>query len=489
MKSSTTHHYLPLLLITLLTLFTLTFTSHAQNTKPNILFLFADDQRPDSIGAYNNPHIQTPNIDKLANSGFNFMQNYCMGSMHGAVCQPSRAMLNSGRTLYRVPMNLKNVKILPELLADNGYVTFGTGKWHNGGESFARGFHVGKNVLLGGMSDHTKVPIVDVSNGKISNKRTGDKFSSELFADAAVNFLDKHQGKKPFYAYVSFTSPHDPRQPPKEHVESYYKNKPPLPKNFLPQHPFNNGHMVLRDEVLAAWPRDKDTIREQLAEYYGMITHMDAQIGRIITKLKEKGFDKNTIIIYSADHGLAMGSHGLLGKQNLYEHSMGCPLIFVGPNIPKGKTQAFTYLLDIYPTLCDMLNIKQPSAVEGKSLHPLITGKSQQVRDSVYTSYAKVQRAVRTDHYKLIRYPQVNHTQLFDLKNDPNEMNNLASKPEHADKVKEMLTLLEKWQNKVDDKLPLTSKNPKPLEIDLSGHKRKPDRWQPQWIVDKYFKD
>ena len=194
--------------------------------RPNILFLFSDDQRADTIAAYGNLHIRTPNLDRLSRRGFNFRRAYCMGSIHGAVCQPSRAMLNSGRTLYRVPMDLSDTPILPELLGQAGYTTFGTGKWHNGQKSFARGFSNGSAVFFGGMSDHDRVPLVDIGrDGKFVNKRTGDGFSSTMFADAVIDFLRSHDGDSPFYAYVSFTAPHDPRTPPPEYRDAYLRGR------------------------------------------------------------------------------------------------------------------------------------------------------------------------------------------------------------------------------------------------------------------------
>ncbi len=108
----------------------------------------------------------------------------------------------------------------------------------------------------------------------------------------------------------------------------------------MPQHPFDHGALIIRDENLAAWPRTEEVVRDQLAEYYGLITHLDEQVGRILAALDENGQAENTIVVYAADHGLAVGSHGLLGKQNLYEHSMRCPLIVRGPGIPQGSTDA-----------------------------------------------------------------------------------------------------------------------------------------------------
>ena len=456
--------------------------------KPNFLFLFADDQRDDSIGAYGNSHIKTPNIDSLVERGFSFNRAYCMGSIHGAVCQPSRAMLMSGRTLYHVPMDLKETPLLPEQLGNAGYTTFGTGKWHNGQASFIRAFQQGKNVFFGGMSDHTQVPLKDISaNGKVIDKGKDNGFSSELFADATVEFLQSSSKEKPFFAYVSFTSPHDPRQPPKEFVDQYYSHLPPLPENFKPQHPFFNGWMTGRDEALAAWPRTPDVVQQQLAEYYGMISHMDAQVGRILNALEATGRADNTYIVYTADHGLAVGSHGLLGKQSLYEHSMGTPMIIAGPGIEKNSSDALVYLLDLFPTIADLADVKTPDSVEGNSLAPILKGEKDMVRETLFTTYEKYMRALTDGRWKLIRYPHINYTQLFDLKNDPHELTNLAEKPKQKKRVARMMAQLEEWQKITDDKTPLTSEKPVSMEIDLTGRKRTPDRHQPKWIVEKYF--
>lgn len=463
----------------------------AQGLRPNILFLLADDMRADAIAAHGNPHIRTPNLDKLASAGVSFRNNYIFGGNSGAVCVPSRAMLMTGKTWFHIDTaTLKNETLLPEHLGKNGYLTFATGKWHNGQPSWLRAFQRGKTIMFGGMSDHTQVPVRDLgSDGKLTEQRIASKFSSELFADSAIEFLTSHNATKPFFAYVAFTAPHDPRQPPLAFRERYYRDPPPTPRNFLPQLPFDNGMMAGgRDENLGPWPRTERLIRDQLAEYYGLITHMDEQIGRVLAALQSSGHATNTLIIFAADNGLALGSHGLLGKQSVFEHSMRTPLIVSGPGIPKNKSSdAFTYLLDLFPTICDVLALQPPRGLEGESLRPLWEGSRTRVRDSVFLPFLDIQRAVRDEHWKLIAYPKIGHLQLFDLALDPDETTNLIARPDLAHHTERLRALMQQWQTLVGDTVPIPAVNKVPPRIDLTGKQRTPDQWQPDWIINKYF--
>lgn len=460
----------------------------AAQDRPNILFLFADDQRPDTIAAWGNRHIQTPHLDRLANSGFSFRRAYCLGSNSGAVCLPSRGMLNSGKAYFRIQPDLAGEKLLGEVLKANGYRTFGTGKWHNQQPSWLRSFDEGDSIFFGGMSDHTNVPLHALKDGKLEPVNNHRRFSSDLFADSAIEFIKNHEGPEPFYAYVAFTAPHDPRTPPRRYREMYYKKRPPLPPNFMPQHPFDNGALIIRDEELSVWPRTKSDVSEHLAEYYGLITHLDQTIGRILKALEESGKAENTLIVYAADHGLSVGSHGLLGKQSLYEHSMGTPLIFAGPGVPqRQESQALVYLLDIYPTLLAAAGAAPPAPIDGEDLQPVWRGGKQQVRDSLFLSYQDSQRAVTDGRWKLIRYPQIGHTQLFDLEKDPHEMKSLAEDASQASRIEALTNLMMDWQRKLGDTQSLTVENPKPKRVDLTGHHRNADRWQPMWILEKYF--
>ena len=461
----------------------------ADGRRPNILFLFADDQRVHTIGAWGNPHIRTPHLDRLVARGFSFRGNYCFGGNSGAVCIPSRAMLMSGRTWFRVDHQIGNAVTFPEHLRRAGYTTFATGKWHNGQPSFLRSFAIGRSVHFGGMDDHTRVAIQDLAaDGTFTERRPAGRFSSEEFADRAIGFLESAPADRPFLAYVAFTAPHDPRNPPVEWRERFYASRPPLPRNVLPQHPFDNGQLVLRDEDLLPWPRPMAQLADQLAEYYGLIGHLDAQVGRILDALAASPHADNTYVVYAADHGLALGSHGLLGKQNVYEHSMRCPLVVAGPGVPAGgSTAAFTYLFDLFPTLCAVTGVEAPEGLDGENLEPLWTGRRERVRDSVFLPYLGLMRAVRDERWKLICYPEVNHRQLFDLENDPDEIVDVAGDPGNDVHVERLLGRMRDWQARVGDTRSLTVADPRPLRRDLTGHPRKPDRWQPAWIVEKYF--
>ena len=224
--------------------------------------------------------------------------------------------------------------------------------------------------------------------------------------------------------------------------------------------------MTVRDEALAPWPRSPEIVRRHLADYYAYIEFMDAQIGRILAALKAGGQLEKTIVVFASDHGLAIGSHGLFGKQNLYDHSMRAPLLLAGPGIPPGRrSDALCYLLDIFPTLGALAEVPAPEGSEGRSLAPVLAGKVETQRAAILTAYTKVQRAVRDDRWKLMVYPQINKTQLFDLTADPLEMRDLAADPQQAGQVQKMTALLRREQELAGDTQPLTSATPQPPAV------------------------
>ncbi len=481
----------PLILI-FASIFLIGFYTGCNPKQPNVLFFFADDQRADAFGSSGNPYIKTPHIDKLAETGVRFSNTYVMGGHHGAICAPSRAMLMSGKSLFHVYDVLDGVKTMPQHFAEQGYETFGTGKWHNEKSAFEASFQHGENVFLGGMSDHFQTPVRNLGeDGKLSEPELKG-FSTDLFADAAMNFIQdyaKGSRENPFFCYVSFTAPHDPRSPREDHIGMYADETMPLPGNFMDLHPFEFDNLNIRDETLGPWPRTPEMIKASLADYYALVTHIDERIGEIISQLEESGLFENTIIVYAADNGLAVGSHGLLGKQNLYEHSTKVPFIISGPGIPKNKvTDALVYLFDIYPTLAELCGLTEPEGIDGKNLKPVISGEKEGVRDALYTAYRNTARAVRTiDGWKFITYPRRNFAQLFQLKNDPLELNNLAENPQYQNKLDEMKTLLEEWHQATNDTATLYPTTFLPLEYDYTKLKQTPDRHQPEYVLERYF--
>ena len=343
-----------------------------------------------------------------------------------------------------------------------GYHTFFSGKWHNDRQTFADSFDDGGTIFFGGMGNQYKVPIFDFDPTGAYPKDAryiGDKFSTELFTDSAVQFIENYDQTDPFFVYLSFTSPHDPRTPPGEYATMYKPEDVPVPENFYPEHPFDNGEMRIRDEVLAPFPRTPEIVQQHIADYYGMISSQDAEMGRVLQTLEAKGQLDNTIVIYTADHGLAVGQHGLFGKQNLYAHSIRVPSIFAGPGIPQGTTvDALTYLYDVFPTVCDLTSVACPDTTEGVSLVPLMEGCVDQVRETVFAAYKDIHRTVSDGRWKLIRYYVSEETgkgtdflQLFDLEQDPWETNNLAELPEYADRIRSLAADMKVWQNETDD--------------------------------------
>ncbi len=424
----------------------------SQPKRPNFVILHTDDQRFDTIRALGNGAIRTPNMDRLAARGAVFTQATTQGGLTGAICMPSRAQMLTGHNVFRVHKTIvdhpakpdPDVLTFPEHLRKSGYRTFHTGKWHLGPPLHHRSFTHGANIFFGGMSDHLKMPVFDYdAEGRYPKERarTAEGFSSEVIANSAIEFLKGQKGDAPYVMYAAFTSPHDPRMAPKRFADMYDPAKIELPKNFMAQHPFDNGEMKVRDELLLPFPRTEAQVREHIAAYFAMITEVDHQIGRVLDTLDATPDAGNTYVVFAGDNGLAVGQHGLLGKQNLYEHSLRVPLMVSGPGIQKGlRNDSLRHLMDIAPTVCNLAGAPLAGERDGRDL---LKGAP---RTSTIAAYRGVQRALRTKEWKLVIY-HVNGQrteQLFDLKRDPWELNNLAAASAQKSRVAEMKAELAK---------------------------------------------
>jgi arylsulfatase A-like enzyme len=443
--------------------------------KPNILFLFADDMTFAAIRELGNAEIQTPNLDRLARSGTTFTHAYNMGGYHGAICVASRTMLVTGRFVWhaknlddRMKQKADVGPLWPERMRAAGYQTYLTGKWHVSTDAAARFDHVAH--VRGGMP-----PTVPESyNRPLSGQPdpwspsdprhkgfwTGGKHWSEVVADDAIGFLDDAGSrKKPFFMYVAFNAPHDPRQSPQSFVDRYPLSSISMPRNFLPEYPWKDQigcDPTLRDEALGPFPRTEQAVKVHRQEYYAIITHMDEQLGRILDHLDSSGASKNTYVFFTADHGLAVGRHGLFGKQNLFDHSVRVPFIARGPRFEAGrKVQTAIYLQDVMSTSLELAEADVPESIQFRSLLPLAEGRTTKHYDAIYGAYTMLQRSVTKDGFKLVLYPGVPKALLFDLTRDPDELRDLSTDPQQRSRIQNLFSELQRLQKETGDPLEL----------------------------------
>jgi len=483
----------PLLILCLAILPLLPGESLAVEAKrPNILFILVDDQSPFDLKCYDpKSSLETPHIDRLAREGMVFDGAYHMGAFVGAVCTPSRHMIMSGRSVWHLPIApqamLKGLcppdleqQTIPAVFNRAGYATMRTCKQGNSYEA--------ANKLFTVRHDATK---------RGGTAETGSAWHGDRVMDYLAS-REASKDPKPFLIYYGFSHPHDERDGTPELLAKYgavnhldkdnpppaHARQPRLPANYLPAHPFPHGHPGLRDEVAVSgvWERrDERTIRNELGREFACGENIDIQIGRVLAKLEAMGELDNTYIFYTADHGMAIGRHGLQGKQNLYQHTWRVPFIVKGPGIqPGSRVEGNIYLMDVLATLCDLTGTAVPASNEGASFKPVLTGQAQTVRDVLYGVYSggtkPGMRSVKQGDWKLIKYDVMNggvrETQLFNLKDNPDEFLaghqdpkvtaltgatpaahqvNLASDPKHAAKLAEMEALLLAEMRRLND--------------------------------------
>lgn len=449
--------------------------------KPNILFIFADDQAFDTIHSLGNDEIQTPNLDRLVKRGTTFTRAYNMGSWSGAVCVASRTMLVTGKFLWNAEKDyretskryLEKGRMWPQLMQAAGYDTYFTGKWHIRADA-TKTFQVAHNVRPG-MPNQTPAGYNRPIEGQPLKWKPwdpqfggfwkGGKHWSEIVGDDAIEYLGMaKKSDNPFFMYVAFNAPHDPRQSPKEYVDRYPLDKISVPRSFVPEYPFNEAMKSgrgLRDEKLAPFPRTDYSVKVNRQEYYAIITHMDDQIGRILDAVEESGQADNTWIFFGADHGLAVGRHGLMGKQNMFDHSVRVPLIVAGPGVPADeKRDARVYLQDIMATSLELGDAERPDYVQFQSLLPRVSDASEPGYESIYGAYLDGQRMVTHGDYKLILYPSISKAVMYNVQQDPEELTDLFGKKKLRPVARKLFARLLDLQKETGDSLDLTAAYP-----------------------------
>ncbi|MEM1059296.1 MAG: sulfatase-like hydrolase/transferase [Verrucomicrobiota bacterium] len=444
--------------------------------RPNILLTIADDQRGTALGCAGVEPLETPHLDALAAAGTRYRQAQHFGSSHGAICAPSRAMLHTGQAYFDLDRSFLGGTYPPEdrevptpatlgaRLQEAGYQTFATGKWHNGTQLFQASFADAANVFFGGMDDHwfTSVQDYDPTGAyPPERRRSADGFSTEVFAQSAIDFIHRQAGSAaPFFCYCAFTAPHDPRTPPDRWRRRYDPHEMPVFPNMEPAFHdpgspfglvpvFDNGTLLGRDEALLGPVRDIKEVKRAMAAYYGLVSHMDEWIGKIHEALRETGFWEDTLVVHTADHGLGVGQHGYLGKQNMYQHSMQVPLILAGPGFEAGRvTDELRYQQDLNPTLLEAAG----AAPAGASFRPL-GGEAYDALGGAFGAHTNLQRCVRDERFKLMELSigGRRRTELYDLEADPWEVNNLAARAEMAPVLARLRRRLRQWQEHYGD--------------------------------------
>ncbi len=461
-------------------------------SKPNILFVLTDDQSPFELKMYNpGTSLDTPVLDQLAKEGMVFDGAYHMGAFISAVCTPSRHMIMSGRTIWHIPRSPEASVYAPSMLEEQTLAAV-----------FNRaGYHTMRTCKKGNSYEDANMQFT-----VRIDKTQRDPGGSKWHADQVIDYLqlrDSAKVKDPFFIYLGFSHPHDPRNAKADLLLKYGADNvnvplvanpesPKLQSNYLPAHPFHFRVPNARDETRVQGVlhrRDEPTIRNELGRYYACIEEIDTQLGRVLRELEEMGELSNTYVVFTSDHGIAIGRHGLQGKQNLYDHSWRVPFIVKGPGVlENARKEGNIYLLDILATLCDMAGIEAPQTNEGISFKPVLEGQEEKIREVMYGVFSGDSkpgiRCVKKGDWKLIKYEvfesktpdgpkiKVSETQLFNLAENPDELLiehhdpgvialtgivpgenqvNLANLPRYADKLREMEALLLLEQERYND--------------------------------------
>ena len=469
---------LPRLLTQLAFLFVAATLLAAPARKPNVVFIVADDMRPDAPSCFGNTLIRTPNIDRLAARGAVFPRATCSYP----ICNVSRSEMFAGRVMLgpdveRGPgggLKFNPTWVLwPEQMKRSGWHTVYTGKWHVGGSPRLDGFMETAGLFSsGGGPAGVKATLPTTPTGRAVTGYTGWTFKDEnnqplpelgvgltqdtdrIMTDRATEAI-KRMGDRPFFLQVNFTAPHDPLHWPRGKENSIDYRTVSLPANFRVAPAFDTGNIDGRDEVVVPAPRSEADVKKERAIYFSEVENVDVQVGRIVRALQEAGQLDQTIIIFTSDHGLAMGSHGLMGKQNQFEHTINVPLVLAGPGIPSGKRfAAQCYLRDLYPTVCELTGTPIPPSVQSRSLMPVLRGEKAEIHDAIFGYFTDTQRMVRyADGWKLIWYPRIEKHQLFQVLDDPDELRDRSAEPEQQTRLQQMKARLKEWQRHEGDPL------------------------------------
>lgn len=444
----------------------------AQSNKSNLLFIIVDDLRPE-LNCYGESQIKSPNIDKLASEGFLFENAYCQVP----VCGASRASFLSGLRPERnrfvtygseLQKDAPNVASLPKYLKDNGYTTISNGKvFHNlldSENSWSEHPFQPKGNWRDYQSEENKKIAAQIVNGKKRNIANAtesadvedDAYWDGIVANKTMDDLQKvADSSKPFALFVGFRKPHLPFNAPKKYWDLYNRaelktaSNPFLPKN-APQASYQDwGELRAYVDIPNEGPVSNEKALELIHGYYAAVSYSDAQVGKVLSKLKQLGLDKNTLVILIGDHGWQLGEHAMWCKHCNYKTSLNAPMIIRMPNGDKNKrVNKLVEYVDLYPTVCDYLKFPLPEHLQGNSLMPILNNTAENWKTEVYSRFHDGE-SVTTPRYTYTEYVnddgKVYARMLYDHQKDPDENENVAE-------VKEYKTIVEYLSEKLLEK-------------------------------------
>lgn len=437
----------------------------AQRRPPNVLFLCSDQHQTRAAGCYGSREVYTPNIDTIASAGARFDHAYCQAP----VCVPARgAMLTGlyphqhGALILQDPLP-DSVRTSAEFFKERGYATGAIGKMHFVDETRRHGFdyrlHDGDFLQTLSAGDRAQLRRDQGTAEAVEGRSSPlpDRFFQDYwFADKAVAFLRANRNR-PFCLWASFVKPHTPLTPQARYFDRYRPETLTLPRrsNRELEDGFP-GHLIRARERGWYMQTDPD-LRHSLCGYYGNITQMDDSVGRVYGALRELGLAKNTVVVYTSDHGEMAGAHRMWTKHNMYEQSVNVPLLigFEGRIKPKTLIPGIVQHVDLFPTVAELCGFDAPRGIPGRSLAPLLLGKNASTREFAYSEYYFCRNVftrddryvgkppilmVRTDRWKL-NYLSWDRSELYDLEKDPGEFQNRIDDPANAGIIKELTAI------------------------------------------------
>ncbi|MBN2310327.1 MAG: sulfatase-like hydrolase/transferase [Candidatus Hydrogenedentes bacterium] len=395
--------------------------------RPNFVFILGAGLHARALGAAGNRLIHTPIMDRLAAEGTLFTQ--CHVSCPSSAA--SRASVLTGQYAFRHGATRVEHAIRPgaprmaALLARYGYFTGYVGAWCHAGQPQEYGFEHVRHVAIERPDVGGQAALLECSDDA---SHGFEQSPTAFFTQGALELLERRL-QEPFALFLWYSAPQDGHAPPAPYDAMFPADGVPLPSNFAPQAAF-----PARDgaEEEGGKPLDPAAVRGEIGRYYGQVSHLDAEVGRLIAALEEREAFGNTVLIAAGDSGLSLGAHGIMGNGALYEEAVHVPLILRGPGIPENaQCSALTDLMDIMPTMCDLAGVPMPSGIEGRTLTPLLAGKRSSHRSAIFSHWGDGLRMVKAPPYKLIAHVDTGVDEFFDLDADPFEATNLADSAAH----------------------------------------------------------